>query len=323
MDLRQLRYFVKVVDCGNVTRASAALYVAQSAVSNQISNLERELEMPLLERSVRGVAPTAAGQTLNRHALELLRLAHGTRNLLRQDAETPQGRVSVGMVTTLSRVFAIPLARTVRERYPGIVLELVEVPSTELGKLLSAGRLELAVVPDHAEAHGVASQRLIREALYLIAWPTFPIPDDPVPLDALARMPLILPSWPNTTRTRVDLMLREAGLLYEVCLEATSTETILAAVIAKLGVAILPWPAVQPECDAHKIKVARINHRHAIRDLSLCWHDTQVLSNAVQKVKAIILEIFELLGRRPEWAANGRVARAAAQTNIRKTARAR
>ena len=61
MDLRQLRYFVKVVECGNVTHASEALHVAQPAVSQQMRNLEQDLGMQLLERSVRGVAPTAAG----------------------------------------------------------------------------------------------------------------------------------------------------------------------------------------------------------------------------------------------------------------------
>jgi LysR family nitrogen assimilation transcriptional regulator len=127
MDLRQLRYFVKVVECGNVTRASEALHIAQPAISQQMRNLEADLGMQLLERSVHGVAPTAAGQTLYRHALELLRQADGTRELLRQDAELPQGKVSVGMPSSTARVLAIPLARTIRDRYPGIALELISV----------------------------------------------------------------------------------------------------------------------------------------------------------------------------------------------------
>ncbi|MGC2461156.1 MAG: LysR family transcriptional regulator, partial [Steroidobacteraceae bacterium] len=63
MDLRQLRYFVKVVECGNITRASQALYIAQPAISQQLLNLERELQMQLLDRSARGVAPVTFGWT--------------------------------------------------------------------------------------------------------------------------------------------------------------------------------------------------------------------------------------------------------------------
>lgn len=301
MDLRQLRYFVKVVECGNVTHASELLHIAQPAVSQQMRNLERDLGMQLLERSVHGVAPTAAGRTLYRHATELLRQADGTRELLRQDAELPQGKVSVGMPSSTARVLAIPLARLVRDRYPGIVLELIEAPSADLGGLIGDGRVEIAVVADAVETRGVAVQRLVTEVLHLIAWPDFALPAGPVKLAQLARMPLILPSAPNSIRSRVDWALREAGLSREVLFEASSTALLFAAVIARLGVTILPWSAAHVELDERKLKLAQVDHPLFSRDLSLCWHDTELLSNAVQKVKAIIVELFDVLGRRPEW----------------------
>jgi len=301
MDLRQLRYFVKVVECGNVTHASELLHIAQPAVSQQMRNLERDLGMQLLERSVHGVAPTAAGRTLYRHATELLRQADGTRELLRQDAELPQGKVSVGMPSSTARVLAIPLARLVRDRYPGIVLELIEAPSADLGGLIGDGRVEIAVVADAVETRGVAAQRLVTEVLHLIAWPDFALPAGPVKLAQLARMPLVLPSAPNSIRSRVDWALREAGLPCEVLFEASSTALLFAAVIARLGVTILPWSAAHVELDERKLKLAQVDHPLFARDLSLCWHDTELLSNAVQKVKAIIVELFDVLGRRPEW----------------------
>ena len=136
MDLRQLRYFVKVVEYGNVTRASEVLNIAQPAVSQQMRNLERDMGLQLLERSVHGVVATAAGQTLYRHALDLLRQADSTRDLLRQDAESPQGKVAVGMPSSTSRILAVSLARRVRDRYPGIVLELIEAPSVDFPRLI-------------------------------------------------------------------------------------------------------------------------------------------------------------------------------------------
>lgn len=303
MDLRQLRYFVKVVECGNVTHASEALHIAQPAVSQQMRNLERDLGAQLLERSVHGVAPTAAGRRLYLHATELLRQADGTRELLRQDAEFPQGKVSVGMPSSTARVLAIPLARMIRDRYPGIVLELVEAPSADLGGLVSGGRVELAVTADAVETRGVAAQRLMTEALHLIAWPDFPMPAEPVQLAELARMPLVLPSAPNSIRSRVDWALREAGLPCEVLFEASSTALLFAAVIAQLGVTVLPWSAAYAELDERKLKLAQVDHRLFSRDLSLCWRDTDLLSNAVQKVRQAIMDLFDVLGCRPEWAA--------------------
>ncbi len=305
VDLRQLRYFVKVVELGNVTRASEVLHIAQPAISQQIRNLEQELGMQLLERSVHGVAPTAAGQTLYRHATDLLRQADGTRELLRQDAEVPQGKVSVGMPSSTARVLAIPLVRTVRERYPGIVLELIEAPSADIGALINSGRVELAVVVDPVETHGIAAQKLLTEALYLVAWPKFRMSKGTVTLADLARMPLVLPSAPNSIRSRVDWALKEAGFACDILFEASSTTLLFAAVMAKLGVTILPWPAAHVELDERKLKLAKVDHRLFSRELALCWHDTQLLSNAVQKVKGTILELFDVWGRHPVWAVGG------------------
>ncbi|MFV0932975.1 LysR substrate-binding domain-containing protein [Pseudomonas jessenii] len=302
MDLRQLRYFIKVVECGNITRASETLHIAQPAISQQMRNLEQDMGMQLLERSVHGVVPTAAGQTLYRHAIELLRQADGTHELLRQDAEFPQGKVSVGMPSSTARMLAIPLARTIRSRYPGIKLELIDSPSAELGRLITVGRVALAVNVDVVETRGMAFRRLLTETLYLVAWPEFSLPDEPVSIEALAKMPLVLPCAPNTIRSRVEFALQEAGLKCEVEFEANSTDLLFSAVKAQLGVTILPWAAAHVELVQHRLKLARIDHRLFKRDLSLCWHDTVVESNAVQKVKSTIFELFEAFKRQPGWA---------------------
>jgi LysR family nitrogen assimilation transcriptional regulator len=145
-------------------------------------------------------------------------------------------------------------------------------------------------------------QKLLTEALYLIAYPGLDLPCAPLPLTALAALPLILPCPPNTIRSRIDMALREARLPCEIILEASSTALLLAAVIAELGVTILPWSAAHAELAENKLKLVRIDDNLFSRDLALCWHGTGLLSNAVQKVKAAILELFESLGGVPEWA---------------------
>ncbi|MDR5804776.1 LysR substrate-binding domain-containing protein [Caballeronia sp. LZ001] len=303
MDLRQLRYFVRVVEMGNVTRASESLHVAQPAVSQQIRNLERELDFQLLERSQQGVTPTAAGKSLYRHALELIRLADRTRELLLQDAEMPQGKISVGLPTSTARFLAMPLAQTIRERFPTISLELIEVPTADMASLVASDRVDLAVIPDVAQLHGVRTEHLLSEILYVIAWPEFELPNEPVSLAALARMPMVLPSNPNTIRSRVDWALREKGLACNVLFEAGTTSLLFAAVLAKIGVTVLPWTAAYQEVEDGKLKIARVDHRLFKRDLSLCWKDSGTLSNAVIKVKEVVHELFDNFGQRPEWAA--------------------
>ncbi|MBK3507146.1 LysR substrate-binding domain-containing protein [Pseudomonas sp. MF6747] len=305
MDLRQLRYFVKVVECANITRASEALHIAQPAISQQMRNLEQDMGMQLLERSAQGVVPTAAGQTLYRHAVDLLRQADATHELLRQDAEYPQGKVSVGMPSSTARMLAMPLARTIRSRYPGIKLELIDAPSADLAGLITVGRVALAVEVDGVPTRGVVSQRLFSETLYLVAWPEFELPQMSVSLQSLAQMPLVLPCVPNTIRSRVESAMQEAGLPFAVEFEANSTDLLFSAVRARLGVTILPWAAAHVELAQQSLKLASIDHRLFSRELSLCWPDTAVHSNAVQKVKETILELFEAFEQQQGWAAAG------------------
>ncbi|ARB31487.1 LysR family transcriptional regulator [Pseudomonas tolaasii] len=303
MDLRQLRYFVKVVECANITRASEALHIAQPAISQQMRNLEQDLGMQLLERSAQGVVPTAAGHTLYRHAVDLLRQADVTHELLRQDAQYPQGKVSVGMPSSTARMLAMPLARTIRSRYPGIKLELIDAPSADLGGLITTGRVALAVQVDGVPTRGVLSRRLFTETLYLVAWPAFELPAAGVSIKHLAQMPLVLPCAPNTIRSRVEAAMQEAGLPFAVEFEANSTDLLFSAVLARLGVTVLPWAAAHAELEENRLKLARIDHRLFSRELSMCWPDTAVQSNAVQKVKETILELFEGFERQPGWAA--------------------
>lgn len=124
-----------------------------------------------------------------------------------------------------------------------------------------------------------------------------------------------LPSAPNTIRSRVEWALREEGLTCKILFEASSTALLFAAVMAKLGVTVLPWTAAHVEVDEGKLKLAKLNHSIFRRELSLCWRDTPLVSNAVLKVKDTMRELVATLSTRPEWAAgSGRRARRSKRT---------
>lgn len=73
MNLRRLKYFVKIVDIGSLTQAAEVLHIAQPALSQQVATLENELDQQLLIRTKRGVTPTEAGKILYAHARTILR----------------------------------------------------------------------------------------------------------------------------------------------------------------------------------------------------------------------------------------------------------
>ncbi len=117
LSLRQLRYFVAIIDAGSVSRAATVLHIAQPALSQQLAHLESEIGTKLLRRSVRGMAPTGAGSAVYRHAQTLLKLCAETANVARGAGSGASGRVRIGMPSSIAMI----LVATMRgpQRQPG------------------------------------------------------------------------------------------------------------------------------------------------------------------------------------------------------------
>ncbi|MBU3738575.1 MAG: LysR family transcriptional regulator, partial [Rhodoferax sp.] len=145
MNLRRLKYFVKVVDVGSLTQAADLLHIAQPAISQQLATLEGEVRQQLLLRTKRGVIPTEAGKVLYRHAQLILRQCDQAMVDMRATSLGLSGSVSIGLAPgTMAASLALPLLRTLRDRHPGIVPYLNENYGTTLSELVMNGRMDLA-----------------------------------------------------------------------------------------------------------------------------------------------------------------------------------
>src|SRR5262245_7516701 len=129
MNLRQLKYFVTVVDAGNMTRAAEELHVAQTALGMQIRQLEEDLGVALLVRHSRGVEPTKAGSLLHSRALTILKLVEETRKDVTASERENSETIRFGITPALMLVIGPEIALTVREQSPQIFLSVVEAMS--------------------------------------------------------------------------------------------------------------------------------------------------------------------------------------------------
>jgi LysR family transcriptional regulator, nitrogen assimilation regulatory protein len=121
MELRQLRYFVAIVDHGSLSRAALVLHVAQPALTQQLRQLEEELGAQLLHRSAQGVVSTDAGKVFYDHAQAILKQVADARSAVTQSAR-PSGSVTMGLPHSISGALALPLLTAAREQYPDITL---------------------------------------------------------------------------------------------------------------------------------------------------------------------------------------------------------
>ena len=240
IQLRHLRYFVGIVDAGSLSRAATTLYVAQPALSQQMAELEQELGVALLHRSVRGVRPTPAGELLYREAHAILRHVEKLPEIVRDSGGPVAGAVSLGMSSTVASFLAGPFMETCRSALPRVALSLVTEDSVTLKARLASHDLDLAVVFETQPTRGPVRMPLFRQRLYLVSRKRLPGHTHAVPLERVAALPLVLAAAPNVVRNLLDDALAAAGLQPNVAAETNLLSSMLAAVHAGVGATIVP-----------------------------------------------------------------------------------
>ncbi len=300
MNLRQLKYFVRVVELQNMTRAAESLHVAQPALSQQMSLLEENLGVALLVRGAKGVQPTAEGLLLYRHAQIILRQVDSTRSLLSRTADQITGTVSIGLASSTARMLALPLMHRVKAELPSVVLEIVDVPSADLTKLVLQGRIDFSLSPDQQPMQGLLRTPLLRERLFLLAHASVALPRRTLAIEDFAALPLVLPSLPNTLRARLDHAFLTAGLTCNLFAEASTSAILIPAVREAMAATILPSSAAQPEIAEGSI-VAHALDRALSRELVLCASASLPPSPAVNRVIELCQDEIKRLIEDQAW----------------------
>jgi DNA-binding transcriptional LysR family regulator len=147
MDLHRLRYFVAVAEERHITRAAARLGMAQPPLSQQIRQLEAELDTPLFERLPKGVALTPAGEALLEDARAILDAADRASRRARRVAAGEEGELAGGLTTSAALHPLVPrLLRAFRDGHPQIAYDLHEMNAAELTEAVLSGRLAFGIM---------------------------------------------------------------------------------------------------------------------------------------------------------------------------------
>ncbi|HXZ07264.1 MAG TPA: LysR substrate-binding domain-containing protein [Paraburkholderia sp.] len=244
MNLRQLRYFITVVDAGSFSRAAQIAHVAQPALSLQIAELEESLGVMLLQRSSRGVTVTAAGERVYVEANAILRRVERLREVALGNGEEVEGSVSVGMSSTLAARFGGPLMAACRERLPKVQLALSSGGSVRLTTRIREHSLDLAVLFEAGSAPGCVSIPLFVRQLFLVRRASGSVMPASIRQEQLGDTQFVLPQPPNAARTVIDRMFLGAGITPHIAAQTDVLSDMLAAVQAGVGAAIIPLAGV-------------------------------------------------------------------------------
>ncbi len=295
MNLRRLKYFVKIVDIGSLTQAAEILHIAQPALSQQIVTLEGEFRQQLLLRSKRGVTPTEAGRVLYRHAQLMLKQFEQAQADVRNSGRALSGQVSVGLAPgTAASALALPLLKTVRARHPEVVLYLNENLGTTLCEQVGNGRMDMAVLyGGRSIEQGLNFEPLLTEELMLVTSGGRAGDPQPVALADLREVELLLPRAHNYLRQYVDAAFASLQMVPLVVAEIESAATLSAAVASGVAATVLPASAARAVAESIQARVCRIVAPVIEVPLALCSSDRLPLSEPAQAVRAIILELVD------------------------------
>ena len=245
VDLKQLEYFVAVVDLGGFSRASRLLGIAQPAISRQVRGLEVELRQTLLRRNGRGALPTEAGKRLLDHARSILQQVERARREVDEAKGAPVGHVVIGLPPTLALALTATIVREFRRRYPRASVSIVEGLSVHIHEWVVVGRADVGMIYNPVPSPAVEIRPLVDEHLCLIS------PREPrrraatVKLRDLPAYPLVIPSRPHAIRALVDARLASLGARPQVALEIDAIGAILELVAEGHGHAVLSRRALE------------------------------------------------------------------------------
>lgn len=304
MELRQLKYFIAIIESGSFSKAANECHVVQSALSQQIAALETELEVQLLVRSAQGVTPTAAGLLFHQHAQHLLRQVEHAKTAVHASDGKPCGRVSIGLPTSTAATLSLPLLEACLSLYPGIQLHLMEGLSRQMHQALINAKADMVIQFSGQPEHGLRARRLLTEELFIVSanrGNTGRPEVGTLPLSRLREMPLLLPERGNGLRDLAEQQLTALGIAVTPVAELGSLTTIIEATEKGIGATMLPWGAFHRQYFNGTLRADRIDDLTIKRGLMLCVSETLPLTEAAQALHGLIIKVVNDLVRQGLW----------------------
>ncbi|EEI3560179.1 tricarballylate utilization LysR family transcriptional regulator TcuR [Salmonella enterica subsp. enterica serovar Morehead] len=300
MELRQLRYFVRIIETGSMGSAAQDLDIGVSALSQQMSRLENELAIRLLQRTSRGVTPTNAGLAFYSQAQ--LALRHADDAILAAREARLSGHVSVGMAPSTASILGIPFIHAMQENYADVRLHVVESLSGNLERMINTRQIDLAVVFQKDKILRWSARPILEEQLFLIGSHALlaALPDNPITPEQLASIPLIMPSQGHGLRGRLDAVCQEHALNVEIVAEIDGLALLMRAVRDGLGATLQPGAAIS-HLDNDALRVIGVHNPVLSRPNFLVSLSDDELTPAGLAARVVLTKVMRQLVDAGEW----------------------
>lgn len=304
-----LEYFLVAAEELNFTKAAKRLFISQQSLSNHISNMEKEFDIVLFNRTT-PLTLTYAGQALKAKARKILELKDETYRELADIKDFSVGQLTIGLSHTRGRIILPEILPVYKERFPNIELRLAEGNSSELAGDLLHGDVDLIfdMLPfrvENVESVPICEEEILLAVPDAVLERAFPGRLEEIKaqlerhtdLSLLSECPFLLINEGNRVRTIADEMFEDAQFTPKIVLETENIETVLALAVKGMGITFYPRMFISGHKDIQQklrdkspLNFYSLDYSKAHGILAIGYHKGHYMSQATKEFIRIAKE---------------------------------
>lgn len=254
MTLRHLNIFVSVMRLESITKAAEELHIAQPSVSLAISQLEDHYGQRLFDRIGRRIYPTEAGKALYEDALRIVSLYEDMEKKMgNPDAH---GTIRIGASITIGTCLLPRLSISYKEQFPGQNIQCTVARSLDIEAGILANTIDIGLIETQPEYDEIEAVPFMKDKMVAIVSAVHPLAmNSTTTLKELAHYPFLMREKGSAGRELLDGAYSLLQIPLNIVWESVSTEAIIQAVHADIGVAVLPELLIKEAVENGKVKL--------------------------------------------------------------------
>lgn len=266
------------------TKAAQELYMTQSAVSQSISKLEKELEIQLFYRTSKGIVLTNEGELLNEHINSALGMIHAAEEKILEFKTLKTGQLRVGVGDTISRYFLLPYLEEFHERYPGVKLNILNGTTSEICDFIKSGKADVGIcnLPVRDEHLQVTPIKEIQD-IFVCGEQYNELTKEPIRIEDLIEMPLIFLEKKSNSRMFMENFLKKKGFHVSPVFELGSHDLVLEFTKINLGVSCVIKEFSKAYLERGDVFEITLEEEIPKRSIGICYLKHVPLSRAAKK----------------------------------------
>lgn len=247
INFRQLTYFRKIIEAGNITAAAEILRLAQPALGAQIRRLEEELNVELIVRHSRGVTPTEAGKVLYKHAQRILDdLEQTTREMKALSRGRPE-QLRIGVNSSMILVLGPDRLIDAGQTIPNVVVSVLEERTAVLLDALTQGQVDVGFLNNIGEQTDLKRKAILEEDLLLVTAPNAGLDHDTISFSEALKYDLVIGGERSVLRHIVETEARKLALTPRIAYEVHSLTSMKVMIMRGDVASVMPYGVVCKE----------------------------------------------------------------------------